>query len=248
MTPVILMTNATPWVCPDYSVRVSHRAKYVRLRLHTVNKLEIIIPKGFNRKDIPAILYRKRNWLKKALQRLLKQQPTPPSERPTQLVLEAVDEIWELRFKVLPATENQPHLNVSENRLLTVYTPCNDIATQRELIRLWTLKRARSVMLPKLQALSNQLSLPFNRLTIRTQQTRWGSCSSKGNINLNAWLLFLPKASMESVLIHELCHLKHPNHSPAFWNLVAQHDPEFQQIKNDMRHGWKFIPSWLTDK
>lgn len=65
------------------------------------------------------------------------------------------------------------------------------------------------------------------RLSIRAQSTRWGSCSARGTISLNWRLLFAPAEVFDYVVVHELCHLKHPNHSPRFWAAVAAVMPDF---------------------
>ena len=68
-------------------------------------------------------------------------------------------------------------------------------------------------------------------VTVRKQKTRWGSCSSKGNLNFNCLLARVPEQVRRYVVIHELCHLKEMNHSPAFWRLVASQMPDYQKAK-----------------
>ena len=68
-------------------------------------------------------------------------------------------------------------------------------------------------------------------VTVRKQKTRWGSCSSKSNLNFNCLLARAPEQVRRYVVIHELCHLKEMNHSPAFWRLVASQMPDYQKAK-----------------
>lgn len=86
---------------------------------------------------------------------------------------------------------------------------------------------ARKVIVARLEVLNAEhYGLTYGRVAIRNTKTRWGSCSSDGNLNFHYRLAFLPQELMDYVLIHELCHLQELNHSRAFWALVAQADPE----------------------
>ncbi|MFW5702621.1 MAG: M48 family metallopeptidase [Candidatus Dojkabacteria bacterium] len=76
------------------------------------------------------------------------------------------------------------------------------------------------------------MRLPFAKLRVREQKTRWGSCSSKGNLNFNWKLLLAPARVMNYVIVHELAHLEHPNHSKEFWKLVEQYHPSYKQDRN----------------
>lgn len=74
----------------------------------------------------------------------------------------------------------------------------------------------------------------FNRINIKNQKTRWGSCSRKGNLNFNYKIIHLPKNLVDYIIVHELCHLKEFNHSQKFWNLVAKGVPEYLAIKQEL--------------
>ncbi len=75
----------------------------------------------------------------------------------------------------------------------------------------------------------------FNRISIRNQKTRWGSCSQKKNLNFNYQILFLPDKIADYVIIHELCHLKELNHSKKFWELVAQAMPDYLSARKELK-------------
>lgn len=73
------------------------------------------------------------------------------------------------------------------------------------------------------------LGVSWNRITIRAQRTRWGSCSSKGNLNFNCLLMLAPREALDSVVVHELCHRKFMNHSPAFYAEVLRVFPDYRK-------------------
>jgi len=81
----------------------------------------------------------------------------------------------------------------------------------------------------------------YNKINIKNQKTRWGSCSKKGNLNFNYKIALLPERMAEYIVVHELCHLGEFNHSRKFWNLVAKTMPEYQEITEDLkRSGLRF--------
>lgn len=83
---------------------------------------------------------------------------------------------------------------------------------------------------------NNIFGFDFNRISIRNQKTRWGSCSSKKNLNFNYRILFLPQRIADYIIIHELFHLKEMNHSRRFWNLVAGVVPDYMSIRKELRN------------
>lgn len=80
----------------------------------------------------------------------------------------------------------------------------------------------------------------YHNISVRNQQSRWGSCSRKGNLNFNYKILFLPQHLADYIIVHELCHLKELNHSPRFWHLVSQTMPEYKKYKKDLRKEFEF--------
>ncbi len=81
---------------------------------------------------------------------------------------------------------------------------------------------------PRVKQYAARMGVSYGRITIRNQQTRWGSCSAKGNLNFNCLLMEAPEEVLDYVIVHELCHRVHMNHSKAFWDLVESIDPEYK--------------------
>ena len=94
------------------------------------------------------------------------------------------------------------------------------------------LKRKANEIIPERVAYyASQMGVDSEKISIRAQKTRWGSCSGKGNLNFNCLLVLFPNAIMDSIVVHELCHRKHMDHSPAFWTAVEDIFPNYRQAK-----------------
>lgn len=98
-------------------------------------------------------------------------------------------------------------------------------------------KRARAFFLvrKKIEKYNQIYNFKFNKIVIRNQKTRWGSCSAKGNLNFNYRLVYLPERLADYIVVHELCHLKEMNHSRKFWNLVARVFPDYLKIRKQLK-------------
>jgi predicted metal-dependent hydrolase len=95
-----------------------------------------------------------------------------------------------------------------------------------------SLELARS----RVEYFNNIYKFQVNRITVKDQKTRWGSCSKKRNLNFNYKLLFLPAELSDYLIVHELCHLKEFNHSKAFWGLVAVTIPDFKILRRKLKN------------
>lgn len=104
-----------------------------------------------------------------------------------------------------------------------------------ERLTCWYKERAEKFLPERVAYYSEQTGLCANKLSIKRFKARWGSCDQKGHIKLNYLLMSAPIWVIDYVIIHELCHLQHLNHSPAFWQLVNSHFPHFKQAKNWLR-------------
>src|SRR3989344_5731576 len=89
----------------------------------------------------------------------------------------------------------------------------------------------------KIEHFNQFYKFKFNKISIKNQKTRWGSCSLKGNLNFNYKIALLPENASDYIIVHELCHLGEFNHSRKFWNLVAIAIPNYLEIRNFLKKG-----------
>ena len=86
-----------------------------------------------------------------------------------------------------------------------------------------------------LEKYNRKYGFSYNRVAIKNQKTRWGSCSEDHNININYRVKYLPTKIAEYIVVHELCHLAELNHSKRFWNLVAKTFSDYKKIEKKLR-------------
>ncbi len=91
-------------------------------------------------------------------------------------------------------------------------------------------KTARGIIVARLQVLAETSGFSYNRVYVRSQKTRWGSCSEKNNINLNIALAYLPRELMDYTIYHELVHTRIKNHGRGFWQELERHVPGARQL------------------
>lgn len=94
---------------------------------------------------------------------------------------------------------------------------------------------ARILVHTKIAQLNTHYGHPIKKIFIKNHRSRWGSCSSKGNLNFNYKIVFLSEELQNYLIVHELCHLEAFNHSPKFWSLVAQTIPHYKMLQKKLK-------------
>ncbi len=139
----------------------------------------------------------------------------------------------------LAITENQTHPLVFKDNKFLLSKKYQYKA--REIFENWYRRQASELFYKRARIYAPLMGVSFNRLRLSSARTRWGSCSSRGNINIVWRLIMAPQWVIDYVIIHELAHLRHMNHSAAFWRLVASVFPQFNQARQWLKNYGHFL-------
>ena len=253
-----------------YTIRESSRVRCIRLRVTPQMGLEVVLPRGCSRARIPPILERKQQWIRSALARVAAHRarfpPMPGWQVPERIAFPAIQRAWQIEMhpdetRQVTVREHGEGLlqlrgNVGQADAGQVITgqaiACQAIAGQaiacRAALHRWWLHQGRKHLIPLLQEISREIGRPFTRAFVRRQRTRWGSCSRRKSVSLNAKLLFLAPELVRYVMIHELCHTQEMNHAPRFWHLVQIECPDFRALNKTLRQAWNTVPNWACNE
>jgi predicted metal-dependent hydrolase len=232
-----MSTQISDWP-PAYTIRRHWRAKYVKMSYSRSSGLEITLPKRISAKHIPAILEENKEWILK--QKLLYDH-AQVVVRPLEIDFLAFQQKWTVHY-----FQNDKRAKIRQFADGIILSgDIQDFNVCRDKLNHWVRKQAIILLGSYFKNLAETIGIPYNDLSLRSQSTLWGSCSQDKSIRLNYKLIFLPEPLMRHIMIHELCHTRHMNHSDKFWNLVAKFDTNWQEHKKAMRNAEHFIPAWL---
>ncbi|MBL7988271.1 MAG: M48 family metallopeptidase [Chlorobi bacterium] len=218
-----VMLNGVP---VSYTVRRSPRARNMRITISAQSGVVITLPARLNRYVNPEdFLREKQDWVLRNLQEVKPARPAAQIRDGSKIYYRGQP----LRLRVNRDVGKRPHFTVEDGQLHLNLPPNHD-CTIRETLRELLQSEAATALYRDVRQEATRMGLvnKYGNVTIRDQKTKWGSCSKQGNISLNWRLILFPEEVRRYIVIHELCHLQHFDHSPKFWSLVEHFDPDFR--------------------
>jgi len=175
--------------------------------------------------DLDAILEKKASWIKRQFATAGHSEQVvrrPALKDGSSLTYMGEDH----RLRVLVDGGCVPKIKLSGGEIVA-QVPDGDPATLRDALEAWYRKMARKVITDRVARYSNGREV--GRVLIKDQKTRWGSCSSRGNLSFNWRLVMAPPAVLDYLVVHELTHLEHPDHSKRFWAKISKRCPGYEE-------------------
>jgi predicted metal-dependent hydrolase len=225
-------------------IRVSARARRLSIRVYPDARVEVVVPPRARPRDVQEFLGAHREWIEAKRAQALRNRPTPQLFPPPVIEFAATGERWRLHIAGGAGRLRVVERGEGGERVLSVAGAGNSRAV-RKTLRAWLLRAARPRLEPRVAAQSARTGIGYRQVSIRRQRSRWGSCSARGTISLNACLLFQRPAVVDYLLVHELSHVKHMNHSARFWQAVETHCADWRALDRELVQGWRHVPRWV---
>jgi predicted metal-dependent hydrolase len=211
----------------DYTLKQSTRIRGIRLEIRGESGLTVVVPKRYSIQQVHEILEKKAIWIFRHL----------PGRTPVQIPLfrKPVDHGEKVPFLgkklevVISSDGEKPGTaHLKGNRLLISYTEGLDRA---KILENWYRQQAAQVFKEKADTFQRTMGLKYHRITIRGQRKRWASASPLGNLSINWKLLLAPEVIVDYVIMHELAHFKHMDHSRKFWDFLGRFCPNWREYR-----------------
>lgn len=228
------------------TIRPSTRAKYMRMQLSADKGLVVTQPLGVSTRQLKQWIHSQLGWISTHLPQIEAQAAARQTSftLPERIDLPAIAE--SLNVTYTPSNSDRIAVKYTANDTLRLSGAVENIDFCRTVLQNWLKDHARDHLGRLLQQAAQETGLQYNSYRVKRQQSRWGSCSTLGNINLNYKLMLLPPEWVRYILIHELCHTLEMNHSRRFWERVTQFVPEYKAIHAQMKNAMAEMPSWVN--
>jgi predicted metal-dependent hydrolase len=224
-------------------IRVSARARRLAIRVFPDARVEVVVPPRTRPREVERFITAHREWIDSRRAAALRNRPVPQPFPPAAIEFRVSAERWQLHLAGgtggIRLVESGP-----DARLLRA-TGAYANAELRAALRTWLLRAARNRLTSRVAALAASTGVAYSQVSIRRQRSRWGSCSARGTISLNCCLLFQRPDVVDYLIVHELMHVKHMNHSARFWQAVERHCADWRALDRELVQGWRHVPRWV---
>ncbi|WP_415064382.1 M48 family metallopeptidase [Bdellovibrio sp.] len=250
------MSGKETFLFAKWSVEVHRRSfrRSVSIYLYPNKPIKVLASKSTTQKVIVDFLMSKKDWIEKNFEKFsLIAEKFPEKKIKAYEVFPFLG--IERKLKVVITLNKKPFISLTEEHLL-LHIPRNEWSassliaehpTALKEIRHFYKREAVNLLSERLRFWSEQMGLRPSQVKFREQRTRWGSCSSKKIINLNWRLIVFKPEIIDYVIVHELAHLEHMNHSERFWSLVEKHIGNYKETMKSLKES-QYLVEFLSEQ
>ena len=232
-----------PGDVPGFSVRESARARRLSIKVYPRGRVEVVVPRRTHARDVQAFVDEHRDWIARSRASFAKILPPEPFMLPNRVELNAVGREFRVRYERQSEAPTVRYRNGADGLVLSGRTGDDGLCVAA--LKRWLASVAKREFEPRLKRLAVLTDSPFKSMHVRGQKTCWGSHSARGTISMNYCLLFLRPELLRYLMVHELCHAHHMNHSKRFWQRVGRYEPDYRRLDKELSEAWQEIPAWL---
>ena len=232
-----------PGAAAGIAVRESTRARRLSIKVYPRGRVEVVVPRRTRAREVQAFVDEHRDWIQKSRESFARLLPPEPFMLPDRAELAAIGQRFRIRYERQRGANGVSYR--SRDNVVVLRGRTGDDKLCVKALKRWLASVAKAEFRPRLEALSALTDNPFTAMQVRGQRTCWGSHSATGTISVNYCLLFLAPELLRYLLIHELCHARHMNHSARYWQHVARFEPDYKRLDKALGESWKQIPAWL---
>lgn len=214
----------------EYTIEYKKR-KTVELKIDPTGVVRIKAPKGTDESVVLKILIKKGDWILKKIDEMFTK-----SKRIEKRSYEDGEEILFLgkllKLTIYRRDLTKTNISIVNNELIISVPNKFEIEEISALVEKYYRKELKKIIDKRIGFYQNNFKIKPKNITIKSQKTRWGSCSSERNINFNWKLIMAPIEIIDYLIVHEMSHLVHMNHSKSFWSLVGKIMPDYKKRQN----------------
>jgi len=205
----------------NYQIQHHPRAQHIKIKITPQAEVIVVAPRDCPTFFIDRFVREHTDWIEKNLKKIQEQQPAVKKNKNEIL-------LFGKSYQKIIGTRDEYPLGVRVSGEKLIITPVtNNKASIDKSLQQFLKSTAEKYITPRTHQLAKEMKTTFKTLSYKNQKTRWGSCSSLGNLNFNWKLVHVPPQVIDYVLIHELAHRTEMNHSADFWDIVRKYDPEY---------------------